>query len=84
MHDLNGRVVIVAHADTDRGAAVARAMCSAGAAAILTGDIFSDLGALAAELHNDTGAPVAVFAGNLLRDDERQELAALVSQLFPV
>jgi NAD(P)-dependent dehydrogenase (short-subunit alcohol dehydrogenase family) len=84
VHDLSGRVVIVAHADTHEGAAVARAVCDAGAAAILTGDAFAALGSLAAELHGDTGAPVAVFAGDLLQDEHRRSLAAMVSELFPV
>jgi NAD(P)-dependent dehydrogenase (short-subunit alcohol dehydrogenase family) len=83
VHDLNGRVVIVAHADTADGAAVARALCRAGAAAVLTGHAFAELGSLAAELHDDTGAPVAVFAGDLLQDEHRSSLAAMVSELFP-
>ena len=83
MEDLRGRVVIVSNAHTDEGAALARVVCSAGAAAILTGKGFYDLGALAAELHGETGAPIAVFAGDLSRDDERHELAAMVSELFP-
>ena len=81
--ELNGRVVIVSHADTSHGAALARAMCSAGAAAILTGKKFDHLGTLAAELHDTTGAPIAIFAGDLTRDDERQVLAELVEELFP-
>ncbi len=83
MEQLNGRVVIVSHADTDHGAALARAVCESGAAAVLTGTMFSDLGSLAAELHGDTGAPIAIFAGDLSRDDERQVFAELVSELFP-
>jgi short-subunit dehydrogenase len=81
--ELNGRVVIVSHADTDHGAELARVMCSAGAAAILTGRKFADLGTLAEELHGETGAPIAIFAGDLSRDDERQVLTELVSELFP-
>ncbi len=83
MEDLSGRVVIVSNADTDHGAAFARAMCAAGAAAVLTGAAFTRLGTLAAQLHNETGAPVAVFAGDLSRDDERREFTALVCELFP-
>jgi NAD(P)-dependent dehydrogenase (short-subunit alcohol dehydrogenase family) len=83
MEDLAGRVVIVSHADTDHGAALARAVCAAGAGAVLTGKLFADLGTLAAQLHGETGAPIAVFAGDLSRDDERHELAAIVSELFP-
>ena len=83
MENLNGRVVIVSHADTDHGAALAEAMCSAGAAAILTGQKFHDLGALAKRLYGETGAPIAVFAGDLSRDDVRQALALRVSELFP-
>lgn len=83
MDDLTGRVVIVSHADTEQGAALARAMCEAGAAAILSGSRFADLGSVAAEIHGDTGAPIAVFAGDLTRDDERAELGKLLSELFP-
>ena len=82
--DLNGRVVIVSHADTDHGAAFARAVCESGAAAILTGQKFDNLGTLAAELHGETGAPIAIFAGDVSRADERQVLAEMVSELFPV
>jgi NAD(P)-dependent dehydrogenase (short-subunit alcohol dehydrogenase family) len=83
MENLSGRVVIVAHADTARGAELARVVCSAGAGAVLTGARFSALGDLAAKLHGETGAPIAIFAGDLSRDDERHELAAIVSELFP-
>jgi len=83
MQDLAGRVVIVAHADTDHGAALARVVCRAGASAVLTGAEFNALGALAAELHEGTGAAVAVFAGDLSQADERRELASMVGELFP-
>jgi NAD(P)-dependent dehydrogenase (short-subunit alcohol dehydrogenase family) len=82
MENLNGRVVIVSNAHTDEGAELARVMCAAGAAAVLTGEGFYDLGALARDLHDETGAPIAVFAGDLSRDDERRELTAMVSELF--
>jgi hypothetical protein len=55
----------------------------AGAAAVLTGSKFDNLGALADEPHDDAGAPIAIFAGDLFRDDERQVLTKLVSELFP-
>jgi NAD(P)-dependent dehydrogenase (short-subunit alcohol dehydrogenase family) len=83
MDDFTGRVVIVPHADTEHGAALARVMCGAGAAAVLTGTEFTELGSLAAEIHGDTGAPIAIFAGDLSRDDERAELVQLVAELFP-
>ena len=83
MNDLQGRVVIVAHADTDDGAALARVVCGAGASAVLTGGEFHTLGALAAELHEGTGAAIAVFAGDLSQDVERRELASMVGELFP-
>jgi NAD(P)-dependent dehydrogenase (short-subunit alcohol dehydrogenase family) len=83
MENLTGRVVIVSHADTDQGAALARVVCTAGAGAVLTGKRFADLGTLAAKLHGETGAPIAIFAGDLSRDEERHELAAIVSELFP-
>ena len=83
MENLAGRVVIVSNADTRGGAEFARAICAEGAAAVLTGSAFNRLGSLAEELHNETGAPVAIFAGDLSRADERQEFAALVAELFP-
>ncbi len=83
MQDFTGRVVIVPGADTEHGAALARVLCGAGAAAVLTGSRFSKLGSLAAQLHDETGAPIAIFAGDLSRDDERAEFAEIVSELFP-
>jgi hypothetical protein len=58
-------------------------MCGAGAAAVLTGSKFAELGNVAAEIHGETGAPIAIFAGDLSRDDERAVLAEMVSELFP-
>ena len=81
--DLTGRVVIIPRADTDAGAEMARVMCAAGAAAVLTGSQFSTLGDVAAEIHGETGAPIAIFAGDLTREDERTVLAEMVSELFP-
>jgi short-subunit dehydrogenase len=83
MNDLQGRVVIVAHADTEHGAELARVVCSSGAAAVLTGREFRALGSLAEELHGDTGAAIAIFAGDLSRADERRVLTEMVSELFP-
>ena len=83
MDDLAGRVVIVPQADTAAGAAVARVMCEAGAAAVLLGNGFAQLGAVAAEIHGDTGAPIMIFAGDIGRDEERAVLAEMVSELFP-
>ena len=83
MSDLAGRVVIVPHADTPEGAAVARVMCEAGASAVLVGDVFTRLGTVAAEIHGETGAPIVIFAGDIARDDERAVLAEMVSELFP-
>jgi NAD(P)-dependent dehydrogenase (short-subunit alcohol dehydrogenase family) len=82
--DLSGRVVIVAHADTQHGAEIARVVCSSGASAVLTGTHFRVLGTLAEELHGDTGAAIAIFAGDLSRADERQVLSEMVQELFPV
>jgi NAD(P)-dependent dehydrogenase (short-subunit alcohol dehydrogenase family) len=81
--DLTGRVVIVSQADTDAGAALARVMCEAGATAVLIGDEFTRLGAVAAEIHGETGSPIVIFAGNINRDEERAVLAEMVSELFP-
>jgi NAD(P)-dependent dehydrogenase (short-subunit alcohol dehydrogenase family) len=83
MDDLSGRVVIVPHADTDAGAELARVMCEAGASAVLVGAGFTQLGAVAAKIHGDTGAPIVIFAGDIRRDEERAVLAEMVSELFP-
>jgi hypothetical protein len=80
--DLVGRVVIVPRADTEAGAALARVVCGAGAAAVLAGDEFETLGDVAAEIHGETGAPIAIFAGDLTRDDQRAVLIELVAELF--
>ena len=82
MDDLTGRVVIVPSADTDAGAAVARVMCEAGAAAVLVGEQFTRLGTVAAAIHADTGAPIVIFAGDIGRSDERVVLTEMVSELF--
>jgi NAD(P)-dependent dehydrogenase (short-subunit alcohol dehydrogenase family) len=81
--ELSGRVVVVPQADTEAGAAVARVLCEAGATAVLVGDGFTRLGAVAAEIHGDTGAPIMIFAGDLARDESRTVLAEMVSELFP-
>ena len=84
MEDLRGRVVIVSNADTEHGAALARVVCAAGAAAVLTGEGFYDARRRwPPSSHGETGAPIAIFAGDLSRDDERHELTAMVSELFP-
>jgi len=83
MTDFSGRVVIVPRADTEDGAALARVLCRAGAAAVLTGEVFATLGRLAEELHDEMGAQIAIFAGDLARDDERAVLAEMVAELFP-
>jgi NAD(P)-dependent dehydrogenase (short-subunit alcohol dehydrogenase family) len=84
MHDLSGRVVIVPRADTEAGAALARVVCEAGASAVLAGEEFSTLGSVASEIHGETGASIAIFAGDLTRDDQRAVLAEMVSELFPL
>ena len=83
MDDLAGRVVIIPQAHTEAGAAVARVLCEAGATAVLVGDGFTRLGAVAAEIHGDTGAPIMIFAGDLAHDESRTVLAEMVSELFP-
>jgi NAD(P)-dependent dehydrogenase (short-subunit alcohol dehydrogenase family) len=75
--------VIVPQAHTEAGAAVARTMCEAGATAVLVGDGFARLGAVAAEIHGETGAPIMIFAGDINSDESRQVLAEMVSELFP-
>ena len=75
--------MIVPQAHTAAGAAVARVMCAAGASAVLVGDGFTQLGAVAAEIHGETGAPIVIFAGDLAEDEARVVLAEMVSELFP-
>jgi hypothetical protein len=35
------------------------------------------------EFHGETGAPIAIFAGDLSCDDERQVLTEMVAELLP-
>ncbi len=58
-------------------------LCEAGASAVLVGKAFTRLGAVAAELHGDTGAPIVIFAGDIGCDEGRVVLAEMVSELFP-
>jgi short-subunit dehydrogenase len=74
-------MVLVAGADTTRGAALARACAHDGAAVVLVGGDGESLGSLAAEL-TAAGARVAVFAGDPNVDSERAALAELLDELF--
>lgn len=79
---LDGRVVVVAAADTAAGGALARAVTEAGAAVVLVGDDAAALGALAADLLV-AGARAALFVGDPRDAAERAALAELVAELYP-
>lgn len=78
---LDGRVVIVAGADTEPGAGMARSVADAGATVVVCGSSAAALGTLAAEL-GAAGARAAVFAGDPSRDADRAALAEMVAELF--
>ncbi|MCZ7531633.1 MAG: hypothetical protein M5U31_15630 [Acidimicrobiia bacterium] len=78
---LSGRVLLVAGADTLRGAALARAVAEDGAAVVACGVDQAALGVLAADLHA-AGARVAVFAGDPDSPDARGALAEMIDELF--
>ena len=78
---LDGRVVIVTAADTESGAAAARALAADGAALVLVGDDAHAIGSLAAEL---LAAEIrcGLFIGDPRDDAERAALAELVAELY--
>jgi NAD(P)-dependent dehydrogenase (short-subunit alcohol dehydrogenase family) len=78
---LDNRVVVVADADGERGAQLARAMVAVQAIVVLAGADADVLGALAAELVG-SGARVAIFAGDAASEPGRAALAELVNELF--
>ncbi len=78
---LRGRVVIVADADGESGAVLARSCVDAGAAVVLVGDDAGALGDLAASLFA-VDARCAVFVGDPRDAAERSALAELVGELF--
>jgi len=78
---LSGRVVLVAGADTPRGAAVARAVAAQGAAVVACGADAAATGALVAELHA-LGARVAMFLGDPSDAEDGLALAEMVDELF--
>ena len=78
---LDGRAVIVAGADTEHGAGVARSVALAGAAVVVCGQDTAALGTLVSQL-NAAGARAAVFAGDPSRDADRAALAEMVAELF--
>ena len=78
---LRGRVVIVADADGESGAVLARSCVDAGAAVVLVGDDAGALGDLAASLFA-VDARCAVFVGDPRDSAERSALAELVGELF--
>jgi hypothetical protein len=78
---LDNRVVVVADADGERGAQLARAMAAVHAIVVLAGADAGALGALASEL-SGAGARVAVFTGDAASETGRAALVELVQELF--
>jgi NAD(P)-dependent dehydrogenase (short-subunit alcohol dehydrogenase family) len=79
---LEARVVVVTDADTERGAALARALVSMPGAVVVAGVDAAALGAVAAEL-TAAGSRVAVFADDATTESGRAALREMVSELFP-
>jgi short-subunit dehydrogenase len=75
---LEGRVVVVAGADTESGGAAATDLAAAGAHLVLVGDDTAALGALGANLHDAYGTRVAVYTG----DPRDGALAEMTAELF--
>jgi NADP-dependent 3-hydroxy acid dehydrogenase YdfG len=76
------RVVVIADADHERGAGIARAMVAIDAAVVLAGSDADALGALAAQLTNG-GARVAVLVDDIATEPGRAAVVELVNELFP-
>ena len=77
--------MIVPQADTEAGAAVARVMCEAGASAVLVGNGFTQLGAVAAKIHGaehvrlseiQIGVPQPTEQGAAVLEDDRPDRRA--------
>ena len=75
---LEGRVVVIAQADTDAGARVATDLAAAGANVVLCGDDAARLGVLASELSEIQGVRVAIHVGA----PSDPSLAEMVAELF--
>ncbi len=82
-HDptLSGRVVVVAGADTQSGAALARAVAADGAVVVACGVDEAGLGDLVAELHA-AGARVAAYVGDPVSREDRAALAEMIDEVF--
>jgi NADP-dependent 3-hydroxy acid dehydrogenase YdfG len=79
---LDTRVVVVADADGDRGAGMARALASIGAAVVLAGRDPDALAVVASELVA-AGARVAVLVDDVDTEAGRAALIEMVNELFP-
>jgi NADP-dependent 3-hydroxy acid dehydrogenase YdfG len=75
---LEGRVVVIALADTDAGARAATDLAAAGANLVLCGEDAARLGVLASEVSEIQAVRVAIHVG--APDDP--SLAELVAELF--
>ncbi|MGQ0826405.1 MAG: hypothetical protein ACT4OX_15480 [Actinomycetota bacterium] len=78
MPSLAGRVVVIARADADDGAALASALAAAGAHVVLVGTDGAVLGALASSVRAEHGVRVAVYLG----DARDAAFAEMVTELF--
>lgn len=74
-------VAVVAEADRDQGAVVARALSATGMIVVLCGTDSGALGSLGAEIEAD-GGRVAIFAGDVRDGAAREVLVEMVSELF--
>ncbi|HEY3831670.1 MAG TPA: KR domain-containing protein [Acidimicrobiia bacterium] len=80
--DLTGLVSVVTGADTEAGAASARALAAAGARAlVLCGDDGGALGAVARDIEAH-GCRSALFLGDITSDAGAADLVAMVHELF--
>ena len=79
---LETRVVVVADADTARGADLARAMAALDAAVVVAGSDATALGELGAQLVA-AGARVAVLVDDVATEPGRAALVEMVNELFP-
>jgi NADP-dependent 3-hydroxy acid dehydrogenase YdfG len=79
---LDTRVVVVADADGDRGAGMARALASIGAAVVLAGRDPDALAVVASELVA-AGARVAVLVDDIAGEAGRAALVEMVNELLP-
>jgi NADP-dependent 3-hydroxy acid dehydrogenase YdfG len=79
---LDTRVVVVADADVERGAGIARALASVDASMVLAGMDVDALARLAAEL-TAAGTHVVILVDDVATDAGREALVEMVNELFP-